>query len=207
MPEAISTSLIDTSADFLPGLVPEDMPAPLTEEEYNALPIYTAAQLFKQDERRYKLAVALFFGVGAGFRQTCNICKVGQHTLQAIIRNEVGSKTAEQWRAAASGELRALTQLALSASSQLLADPKAIESAGIKGLATILRELTHAHELINQRLPGQVDAAKLTPEQQAELYIKSQASARGQSIEVVESGEATRGAKVLDQDGSEVSDD
>lgn len=192
MPEANNTSLIDTSCDYLPGLIPEDMPEPLTQKEFDAMPIYTAAQLYKQDERRYRLAVALFFGVGAGFRQTCNICKVGQHTLQAIIRNEVASKTAEQWRAAASGELRALTQLALSASSHLLADPKAIGEAGIKGLATILRELTHAHELINQRLPGQVEASKLTPEQQAEAYMKAQAHARGQSIEVTENGEVAR---------------
>lgn len=197
------TSLIDSSADFLPGLIPEDMPEPLTQDEFDRMPIYTAAQLFKQDERRYRLAVALFFGVGAGFRQTCNICKVGQHTLQAIIRNEVASKTAEQWRKAASGEIRALTQLAMSAAAQLLTDPKAVEQAKIQGVATILRELTHAHELINQRLPGQADAAKLTPEQQAQLYIQSQTQARNQSIEVRENPEATRGANDADPEESE----
>lgn len=197
------TSLIDSSADFLPGLIPEDMPEPLTQEEFDRLPIYTAARLFELDERRYRLAVALFFGVGAGFRQTCNICKVGQHTLQAIIRNEVASKTAEQWRQAASGEIRALTQLAMSAAAQLLTDPKAVEQAKIQGVATILRELTHAHELINQRLPGQVDANKLTPEQQAQLYIQSQTQARNQSIEVQEKSEVTRGANESDPAESE----
>ena len=200
----MDTSLIDASTAYLPGMIPEDMPEPLTQREFDAMPIYTAAQLFKLDERRYRLAVALFFGVGSSFRQTCNICKVGQHTLQAIIRNEVASKTAEQWRAAASGEIRALTQLALSASSQLLSDSNSIKEAGIKGLATILRELTHAHEMLNQRLPGQIDAAKLSPEQAALAYIEAQQHARGQSIEVAENGRVARGEDDADQDGQEV---
>lgn len=202
-----NTSLIDNSGDYLPGLMPDDMPTPMTQEEFDAMPVYTAAQLFKKDERRYRLAVALFFGLGSSFRQACDIARVGYHTMQAIIKNEVASKTAEQWRQAASGEIRALTQLAMAAASQLLTDPKAIEAAKIQGVATILRELTHAHEMLNQRLPGQGDVKPLSPEQQAELYIRAQQHARGQSIDVTEMSEATRGADGADPADCEASNE
>jgi hypothetical protein len=202
-----NTSLIDNSGDFLPGLMPDDMPKPMTQEEFDAMPIYTAEQLFKNDERRYRLAVALFFGLGSSFRQACDIARVGYHTMQAIIKNEVASTTAEQWRQAASGEIRALTQLAMAAASQLLTDPKAIEAAKIQGVATILRELTHAHEMLNQRLPGQGESKKLTPEEMAELYTQSLKQARGQSIEATEMSEATRGADGADPEDCEASND
>lgn len=201
----MSESLID-KAPLLPGLG-DDLPAPLDDDQLAALPIFTASQVFERDELKYKLAVALFFGEGISLRGVCRLCHISCHTMQSIIRRECGSEWADRWRKVASGDLRAAATMAISRAHELLADDEAVKTAGIKGLATFVRESTHAHELLNQRLPGQGDAAKLTPEQQAELYIKSQQHARGQSIDVTEMSEATRGADGADQAGSEVSND
>jgi len=202
----MSESLIDSDS-LLPGLVIDDLPAPLNDEQLNQLPAHTAGRLFELDERRYKTAVALFFGEGLSFRGVCRICHISCHTLQAIIRRESHGQTAEAWRKVSSADIRASIFMVQRRIDELLQDDKAVRETGLKGLATLLRESTHAHEMLNQRLPGQQDAAKLTPEQQAELYIKSQQHAQDQSIDVTESGEATRGANEVDQAGSEDAND
>jgi hypothetical protein len=86
---------------------------------------------------------------------------------------------------------------------ELLIDDKAVKAAGIPGLATLVREQARAHEMLNQRLPGQKDSSALTPEQQAKMYIDAQTQARKQSIEVGEKSEPTRGANDADPAESE----
>jgi hypothetical protein len=93
--------------------------------------------------------------------------------------------------------------MAISQAHELLSNDEAVKTAGIKGLATFIRESTHAHELLNQRLPGQGDSKPLTPEQQAELYINAQAQARTQSIDVGEKSEPARGLESADPAESE----
>jgi hypothetical protein len=190
-------SLIDR-APLLPGISDEDLPAPISDEAIQQLPTYTAARLFELDEKRYRLAVALFFGEGLSFRGVCRVCRISCHTLQAIVRRESNGQTAEEWRKVASADIRASMYMIQRRIDELLLDDEAVKAAGLKGLATLEREHTHAHELLNQRLPGQGEGAKLTEEQQAELYIKSQQEARLQSIEVKESPEATRGTEAAD---------
>lgn len=194
-------SLIDKTP-LLPGLG-DDLPAPLNDDELEELPIFTASQVYERNELKYKLAVALFFGEGVSLRGVCRLCHISCHTMQSIIRRECGSNWADRWRKVASGDLRAAATIAISQAHELLADKDAVSTAGIKGLATFIRESTHAHELLNQRLPGQGETKQLSPEQQAELYIKSQQAARNQSIEVVEKSEATQGANDADQAESE----
>lgn len=206
----MSESLIDR-APLLPGICADDLPAPISDEEIQQLPTYTAGRLFELDEKRYRLAVALFFGEGLSFRGVCRVCKISCHTLQAIIRRESNGQTAEDWRKVASADIRASMYMIQRRIDELLQDDDAVRAAGLKGLATLEREHTHAHELLNQRLPGQADTKQLSPEQQAELYIKSQAQACAQSIEVEEIPAATRGTEAadlaLDPEGTEVSDD
>lgn len=202
MPEAPTTSMIDTAAPFLPGIA-HDLPIALDEDELEQLPIFTASQVFARDEYKYRLAVALFFGEGISLRGVCRICGISPHTMQSIIRREQNGVEADKWRKAASGDIRALVTMALSVAGDMLADKKMADKAGYNGIASLLRELSHAHELLNQRLPGQQDANKLTPEQQAEIYIQSQAQARRQSIEVPENSDVTRGANDADQAESE----
>jgi hypothetical protein len=197
-------SLLDR-APMLPGIRLDDLPAPLTDEQLEALPQHTAARLFELDEARYRLAVALFFGEGMGVRNVCRVCHISCHTLQAIVRRESGSTTADEWRKVCKSDLRATMHLIRSRIDELLQNDEAVKVAGLKGLATLLREHVHAHELLDQRMPGQGDAKPLTPEQQAQLYINAQTQARGQSIEVTEMSEATRGGSDADQDGQEVS--
>jgi hypothetical protein len=127
--------------------------------------------------------------------------------MQSIIRREQNGLEADKWRKAASGDIRALVTMALSVAGDMLADKKMADKAGYNGIASLLRELSHAHELLNQRLPGQQDAAKLSPEQQAEAYMKAQAHARGQSIEVNENGEVARGEGGPLESDSEVPND
>lgn len=189
-------SLIDKTP-ILPGLG-DDLPAPLNDDELAELPIFTASQVYERNELKYKLAVALFFGEGISLRGVCRLCHISCHTMQSIIRRECGSDYADRWRKVASGDLRAAATMAISRAHELLADDEAVKTAGIKGLATFVRESTHAHELLNQRLPGQGDANKLTPEQQAQLYIESQQAARNQSIEGQEVCAATRGTEAAD---------
>ena len=197
------TSLIDTAGAFLPGL-DADLPAPLNDDELEALPIFTATQVFARDESKYLLAVALFFGEGLSLRSVCRLCHISCHTMQSIIRRECGSEWADRWRKVASSDLRAAATMAISRAHELLADNDAVKAAGIKGLATFVRESTHAHELLNQRLPGQADASKLSQDDQAKLYIESQQRAREQSIEVKEKSEDTQAVSEADQDASEV---
>lgn len=194
-------SLIDKTPN-LPGLC-DDLPAPLNDDELEALPIFTASQVYERNELKYKLAVALFFGEGISLRGVCRLCHISCHTMQSIIRRECGSDYADRWRKVASADLRAAATMAISQAHELLSDKDAVANAGIKGLATFIRESTHAHELLNQRLPGQGENKPLTDEQQAELYIKSLKATRNQSIEVVEKSEATRGANDADPAESE----
>jgi len=206
MAEAPTTSMIDTAAPFLPG-IEHNLPIPMDDDDLDQLPIFTASQVFARDEHKYRLAVALFFGEGISMRGVCRICGISSHTMQSIIRREQYGVEADKWRKAASGDIRALVTMALSVAGDMLADKNLSDKAGYQGIASLLRELSHAHELLNQRLPGQQDAAKLTPEQQAEAYIASQKHAQNQSIDVTESGEATRGADEVDRTGSEDAND
>jgi hypothetical protein len=194
-------SLID-KAPLLPGLG-DDLPAPLNDDQLEKLPVFTASQVFERDELKYKLAVALFFGEGISLRGVCRLCHISCHTMQSIIRRECGSNWAQRWRDVASGDLRAAATMAISQAHELLSNDEAVKTAGIKGLATFIRESTHAHELLNQRLPGQGDSKPLTPEQQAELYINAQAQARTQSIDVGEKSEPARGLESADPAESE----
>jgi hypothetical protein len=194
-------SLID-KAPLLPGLG-DDLPAPLDDDQLAALPIFTASQVFERDELKYKLAVALFFGEGISLRGVCRLCHISCHTMQSIIRRECGSEWADRWRKVASGDLRAAATMAISRAHELLADDEAVKTAGIKGLATFVRESTHAHELLNQRLPGQGDTKQLSQEQQAKLYIEAQAQAQTQSIEVGEKSEPARDLESADPAESE----
>jgi hypothetical protein len=194
-------SLID-KAPLLPGLG-DDLPAPLNDDQLEKLPVFTASQVFERDELKYKLAVALFFGEGISLRGVCRLCHISCHTMQSIIRRECGSEWADRWRKVASGDLRAAATIAISQAHELLSDEDAVKTAGIKGLATFIRESTHAHELLNQRLPGQGDTKQLSQEQQAKLYIEAQAQAQTQSIEVGEKSEVAHGNSDADPEESQ----
>lgn len=185
-------SPLDTTIEsMLPGLAQEVLPVPLSDEEIEELPAHTAARLLELHPDRYALATALFFGCPTmSGREICRIARVGSHTLQCIIEREERGRTAEAWRKGASARLRSIADMAMSASQSLLADSEAIKGAGIKGLATLLRESTHAHELLAGRAPGQ-SAEKRAGGSEADTYLASlRDAAHAQSIEGEEKAEA-----------------
>lgn len=142
-------------ASFLPGMIPDDIPLPVSDIEVDALPIYTSRRLLDLHPDRYNLAVALFFGLGASLRMCCKIARVSPHTMQCIVREEINGKTAEQWRDAACGELRVTGQLVLSAINERLSDSAMLSKTDTRTLATILREVVQAHETLSGKMPGQ----------------------------------------------------
>lgn len=185
-------SPLDTTIEsMLPGLAQEVLPVPLSDEEIEELPAHTAARLLELHPDRYALATALFFGCPTmSGREICRISRVGSHTLQCIIEREERGRTAEEWRKGASARLRSIADMAMSASQSLLADPCAIKDAGIKGLATLLRESTHAHELLAGRAPGQ-STDKRAGGAETDTYLASlRDAAQAQSIEAEENGES-----------------
>lgn len=181
-----SSPLDRAIASYLPGMASEVLPTPISDTEIDELPRHTAARVLELHPDRYALATALFFGCPLlGFRDICRIARVGTHTLQMIIEREEQGRTADSWRKSASARLRAMADAAMGASQDLLADAGAVREAGIKGLATLIRESTHAHELLAGRMPGQGAAAKSTAPD-ADSYLASLESVRAQSIEVEE---------------------
>lgn len=189
-------------ASFLPGMIPDDIPLPASDIEVDALPIYTSARLLALHPERYNLAVALFFGLGASLRMCCKIARVSPHTMQCIVREEINGRTAEQWRDAACGELRVTGQLVLSAINERLSDAALLAKTDTRTLATILREVVHAHELMSGKLPGQggKSAKDLSDEDLAREYINRQ-----QRVESVPKGVACDDPRE-DGDGSERSE-
>lgn len=183
-------------ASFLPGLAQEAMPVPCTDEELERIPVHTAERLLALEPERYALATALFFGCGLPHRMVCRVARLSPHTLTAIIRRESNSRTAEEWRQSMSGDLRALAAMAQSAAGELLADPEAVREGGLRGVATILRELTHAHELLAGRMPGQ--ASSKAPS--ADDYLAAMREAHGQSI-VGEEIQGSREARMVEDAG------
>lgn len=179
-------------ASFLPGMIPDDIPQPADDSEVDSLPIYTSRRLLDLHPDRYHLAVALFFGLGASLRMCCKIARVSPHTMQCIVREEINSRTAEQWRDAACGELRVTGQLLLSAINERLSDHKALAKTDLRSLATTLREVTHAHELFSGKLPGQGGkrVEDLTDEELASEYTNR--IPRAQSVPKVVSCDCSR---------------
>lgn len=163
-------------ASFLPGMIPDDIPKPAGDIEIEALPIFTGKRLLELHPDRYHLAVALFFGLGASLRMCCRIARVSPHTMQCIVREEINGQTAEQWRDAACGELRVTGQLVLSAINERLSDSALLGKTDTRTLATILREVVHAHEQMSGKLPGQggKSAKDLSDDELAREYINRQ---------------------------------
>lgn len=174
-------SPLDRARDsMLPGMAIEVMPLPISDEEMDDLPVHTAERLLELHPDRYALATALFFGCPTmSGREICRIARVGSHTMQCIIDREERGRTADEWRKGASARLRSIADLSMSAAQHLLADHEAVRDAGIKGVATLLRESTHAHELLAGRMPGQFSK----PVSDADEYLAGLVSAQGQSIE------------------------
>ena len=180
-------------ASYLPGMASEVLPTPISDTEIDELPRHTAARVLELHPDRYALATALFFGCPMlSFRDICRIARVGTHTLQMIIEREEQGRTADSWRKSASARLRAMADAAMGASQSLLSDAEAVREAGIKGLATLIREATHAHELLAGRMPGQGSSSKGAAAPDADSYLASLNAARNQSIEVGENGEPAR---------------
>ena len=141
---------------MLPGMESEVLPAPCSDEDLERFPRHTAERLLELHPDRYALATALFFGCPTiSGRQVCRIARIGPHTLAEIIKREDKGRTAAEWARSASARLRALADVAMSVAGDLMSDADAVREAGLKGVASILREATHAHALINERLPGQ----------------------------------------------------
>lgn len=167
MPDA-PTPLDVMIAGQLPGLGECALPSPCEDAELERLPIHTASRLRESDPARYAQAAALFFGCGLGVREICRVLRLSPHTLGMIIVAESNGRTAEQWRAELCANLRAVGTLSASAMRDLLLDRDSVEIAGIKGVATAIDKVAHAHELLSGRptdrrenlaKPSQADAA------------------------------------------------
>ena len=163
-----STPLDVMLASQLPGLGEFALPAPCEDAELERLPVHTAARLRATEPARYAQAAALFFGCGLGVREICRVLRLSPHTLGMIIVAESNGRTAEQWRGELCANLRAVGTLSASAMRDLLLDQDAVEIAGIKGVATAIDKVAHAHELLSGRptdrrenlaKPSQADAA------------------------------------------------
>ncbi len=192
----IDSPLDRVRAALLPGMESEVLPAPCSDEDVERFPRHTAERLLELHPDRYALATALFFGCPTlSGRQVCKIARIGPHTLAEIIKREESGRTAAEWARSASARLRALADVAMSVAGDLMSDADAVRAAGLKGVASILRESTHAHALIDGRLPGQ------QPKQSADGaddYLESVRRAQAESI----SGEEIEGARAEDEQGS-----
>jgi len=174
---------------MLPGMESEVLPAPVPDDWVDRYPRHTAERLLELHPDRYALAVALFFGCPTiSGRQVCRIARIGPHTLSELIKREESGRTAAEWARPASARLRALADVAMSVAGDLMSDSDAVREAGLKGVASILRESTHAHALLDGRLPGQ------QPKQSADGaddYLESVRRAQAESIR----GEEIEGAR------------
>jgi hypothetical protein len=170
----------------------EVLPTPISDEEIDDLPRHTAARVLELHPDRYALATALFFGCPMmSFREICRISRVGTHTLQMIIEREEQGRTADSWRKSASARLRAMADAAMGAAQDLMSDSESVKSAGIGGLATLLRESTRAHELLAGRMPGQSPTGR-SGVADADSYLSSLQQVRAQSIEEAENAGLAR---------------
>lgn len=185
----VASPLDRVRESMLPGMESEVLPAPVPDDWVERYPKHTAERILELHPDRYALAVALFFGCPTiSGRQVCRIARIGPHTLAEIIKREEAGRTAAEWARSASARLRALTDLALAAAGDLLSDADAVKSAGANGVASILRESTRAHALLDGRLPGQ------QPRQSADGaddYLESVRRAQAESI----SGEEIEGSR------------
>lgn len=152
MPDSADISPLDMMiAQQLPGMGEHALPAPCDDAELDRLPVHTATRVRESDPARYALAVGLFFGERMSVRQICRFARMSPHTLSQIILEEMKGRTAEQWKDDLLERLKLGGTLAASALVGLLMDEDAVQIAGIKGVATAIREQAHAHELLSGR--------------------------------------------------------
>lgn len=152
MPDSDAISPLDMMiAQQLPGMGEHALPAPCDDAELDRLPVHTATRVRKSEPARYALAVGLFFGERMSVRQICRYARMSPHTLAQIILEEMKGRTAEQWKDDLLERLKLGGTLAASALVGLLMDEDAVQIAGIKGVATAIREQAHAHELLSGR--------------------------------------------------------
>ena len=198
----VDSPLDRARAEMLPGLGGELLCEPISDEVVDRLPVYTAERVLALDPFRYSIAAALFFCAPTiSKREICRLCRISQHTLEMIIEREERGRTAEQWRESASMRLRRLSDRAMDVGENLMRDDEVVRKSGLGGVAAILREATHAHELMAQRLPGQQKPANGSDDVKDYFDSFKRAEVARKSIEVVEKeesrGEAERGSELV----------
>lgn len=193
----------------LPGLGECALPSPCEDAELERLPVHTAERLRSADPARYAQAAALFFGCGLGVREICRVLRLSPHTLGMIITAESNGRTADQWRSELCASLRAVGSLSASAMRDLLLDQDAVEIAGIKGVATAIDKIAHAHELLSGRPTDRRESVpRASQEDAATAYLAALKSPRTIEQMDCEGGkeEGPRGEDEADEAG-EVPDD
>lgn len=181
--------LDQAAAAILPGLEIDVMPMPIGDEELATLKAYTADGLLRAHPDRYALATGLFFGAGLSVRDVCRYARVSPHTMQCIITREAHGELAGRWRAAATGNLRAMISMALSVGADMLVNrPQGLNGAQV---ASLLRECVHAHELLEGRATGRSEmVTQPSSAESEETYFEAMRRAHGKPIEaeILEAG-------------------
>lgn len=187
-------------AQQLPGMGEHALPAPCDDEELDRLPVHTAVRVRDSEPARYALAVGLFFGERMGIRQICRYARMSPHTLAQIILAEMRGRTADEWRSDLLERLRLGGTLAASAMVGLMMDGDAVGSAGIKGVATAMREIAHAHELMSGRPTDRREVGPPANDEAAARAYLAKISVPMDSA--VENGDGSR----EDEEGAEAAD-
>lgn len=184
----------DKIACFLPGLVDHGQPAVMSDAQISRLPVFTAEGLAQRDPEKYARCRALFFGAGLSQRQICCIERVSYHTLSALILRESRGADARQWNLAMQGDVRAITAQGMSVARELLADPKAVKKAGLRGVAALLHVMRDVAEVIEGRIPAHGADGDHDCKAAAADYLRA---ARSKPIEAEEIGTSGDRAKAV----------
>lgn len=100
---------------------------------------------------------ALFFN-GFGIREISRRLSLSTHSVEALLSKEIDKLSADEWRQVQCGGLRNVAMRATAAATRLLSHERQVQAAGIKGIATLIKDTVHAHELLSGKLPGQTTA-------------------------------------------------
>ena len=211
MPDAALqiTPLDQMIASELPGLGEYQLPRPCEDADLERLPVHTAARFRAAEPKLYAIAVALFFGEDRmGFFPICKALRISPHTLGNVVASEMSGSTAEAWRKDLLSRLRVGGTLAVSALTTLLSDNDAVSYAGVKGVATALKEMTHAHELLSGRPTDRRESVSpLSTKRQADDYISRLQPAEAMDCDADNSGASREVVELSEDDQSEVQHD
>lgn len=121
----------------------------MEDHELKRNPKFTGEKVYKGDPERYGRIVAMRFGVGMTVRDIAKVEKCSPQTVTAIVRRELGSRTAQEYRDQMSHELGMAVSTAVGRIMEDLTDDRKMKKTPLRDKVYLVEKVLEKKELLS----------------------------------------------------------